>query len=177
MTPIPTLETERLILRPHKLEDVEVEAAFFATDRAQFVGGPKPPEDVFRAVAGILGHWQLRGYGFFAIEIKETGEYAGRAGPWFPAGWPEPEIGWTVMGEFEGKGIAYEAAFKAREYAYKSLGWSTAISLINPKNTRSAKLAERLGATLESDWQHPTYGHTIFYRHPARDALYPEFQP
>jgi len=116
----------------------------------------------------------LRGYGFFAIEIKETGAFAGHAGPWFPAGWPEPEIGWTVMSDFEGQGIAYEASVAAREYAYKTLGWTTAISLMDPANSRSAKLAERMGAVYEAEWQHPTFGPTIYYRHPARDALYPE---
>jgi len=171
---IPHIETERLILRAHTLDDIEAEAAFFATERSKFVGGPKSPEDAWRGVAGMLGHWQLRGFGFFAIEVKATGAYAGRAGPWFPAGWPEPEIGWTVMDGFEGQGIAYEAAMAARDYAYTTLGWTTAISLMDPDNTRSAALAKRMGAVYEDEWQHPTYGRTIYYRHPARDALTPE---
>lgn len=172
MTPIPTLETERLILRAHRESDIETEVAFFASDRSEFVGGPLERPQVWRAVAGILGHWYLRGFGFFAIEEKASGAYVGRAGPWFPDGWPEPEIGWSLMNGFEGKGFAYEAAMAARDYAYKTLGWTTAISLMNPANTRSAKLAERMGAVYEADWTHPTYGHTIYYRHPSRDALY-----
>lgn len=174
MIEIPTIETERLILRAHTLADVEPEVAFHATDRSQFVGGPKPPADVWRMVACFLGHWQLRGFGFFAIEMKDTGEYAGRAGPWYPDGWPEPEIGWSLMNGFEGRGIAFEAAIAARDFAYTKLGWKTAISLMNPANERSAALAMRMGAEFEGEWQHPTFGRTIYYRHPSRDALYPE---
>lgn len=127
---IPTLETERLILRAHREEDIPAEEAFFAAGRSGFVGGPLPREQVWRSVAGFLGHWALRGYGFWAIEEKASGGYAGRAGLWYPAGWPEPEIGWTLMDGYEGKGIACEAALGARRYAYEVLGWKTAISMV-----------------------------------------------
>ena len=71
----------------------------------------------------------------------------------------------------EGRGIAFEAALVARRYAYETLGWSTAISLIAPSNARSAALAERLGAAYERDFDHVRYGRAAIYRHPSPNAL------
>lgn len=167
---IPTLETERLVLRAHREEDIPFEEAFFTTDRSHFVGGPLPAEQVWRSVAGFLGHWALRGYGFWAIEEKASGLYAGRAGLWFPAGWPEPEIGWALMDGFEGKGLAHEAALRARRYAYEVLGWKTAISMVLAGNTRSIALAERLGAVLDYDFEHERFGSCHVYRHPGPET-------
>lgn len=177
MIEIPRIETERLILRAHRESDIPVETAFFASERSRFVGGPSEHPNGWRSVTGILGHWALRGYGFFAVELKETGEYCGRAGPLFPDTWPEPEIGWTLMNGFEGKGIAFEAAIAGRQYAYQSLGWTTAISLVDPQNTRSAALAKRMGAWRDEDYMHPTLGRAHIYRHPGPDALNDEGLP
>ncbi|MBZ0129849.1 MAG: GNAT family N-acetyltransferase [Rhodobacteraceae bacterium] len=171
MTLIPTLETERLKLRPFVESDIDHEADFYTTPRAEFVGGQMPREQVWRMVAAMLGHWQLRGYGFWAIEETATGRFAGHAGLWFPDGWPEREIGWLLMGWAEGKGYAREAALAARAYAYDTLEWTTAISLIAPGNTRSIALAERLGATRETTFQHQRLGSSLIYRHPGAHDL------
>ena len=168
---IPTLETERLILRPARLEDIPHEQAFYQTDRAAFVGGQMHPTLVWRAIAASMGHWTLRGYGPFAVEEKATGIYCGHVGPWFPEGWPEPEISWTIMEAAEGRGIAYEAALTSRAWAYETLGWTTAISLIDPDNTRSIALAERLGAVHDSDFTHVIYGPMQVWRHPSPETL------
>lgn len=168
---IPELETERLILRAPALTDFEADVEFYASERSKGVGGPMEPEMVWRNLAARIGHWALRGYGFWALDEKATGAYCGRVGLWFPDGWPEPEVGWTLMGGAEGRGIAYEAAVRARTYAYEVLGWTTAISLIAPDNERSKALARRLGATLDSIYEHPRFGPTEIYRHPAPEAL------
>jgi len=171
MTLIPTLETTRLTLRAPAESDLDAESAFFASARSVHVGGPKTREEVWRMIATFLGHWQIRGYGFWAIDEKDSGRYCGRAGLWFPEGWPEPEIGWALMEGTEGRGIAFEAANAARDYAYDILGWDTAISLIAPGNDRSIRLAERLGARFEREYEHPRFGRMRIYRHPAPDAL------
>lgn len=171
MIDIPVIETDRLRLRAPTLDDFEAEAAFFATDRSRFVGGPLDPEQVWRALAGIIGHWVFRGYGFWGIEDRESGAYYGRVGLWNPHGWPEPEIGWTLMENAEGKGIAREAALAARGHAYRALGWRTAISMIAPDNTRSIALAERLGATRERDFDHVRFGRCQVYRHPGPEVV------
>lgn len=164
---IPVLETERLVLRGPKASDFEAEAAFFETDRSAFVGGPMSRELAWRSFAAVIGHWALRGYGFWFLESKESGAFLGRVGCWFPEGWPEPEIGWTLMGDAEGKGVAYEAALASRRYAYDVLGWVTAISFIDAANVRSRALAERLGARPDGQFTHDRYGLMNIFRHPS----------
>ena len=168
---IPTIETERLLLRAPSLADFEPEAEFFASDRASHVGGKMPREQVWRWLASVVGHWAFRGFGFFGVEEKSTSRYLGHVGPWFPEGWPEREIGWTLMNGAEGKGYAFEAAKAARAWAYKTLGWDTAISMILHGNSRSVALAERLGAQLESDFEHERFGPCHIFRHPSPEEL------
>jgi RimJ/RimL family protein N-acetyltransferase len=168
---IPTLTTDRLILRAPAETDLDAEAEFYASDRAIHVGGPLLREQVWRALASFIGHWHFRGYGFWGIEDRASGQYLGRAGLWNPEGWPEPEIGWALMAGAEGRGIAFEAAQAARNHAYRTLGWETAISLIDPDNARSIKLAERLGAVFERDFEHLRFGKTLIYRHPSPGAV------
>ncbi|MFK7941584.1 MAG: GNAT family N-acetyltransferase [Paracoccaceae bacterium] len=168
---IPVLETERLILRGHRIEDLEEEKAFQISDRAKGIGGPHPPERGFRSLCGYIGHWVLRGYGFWALEEKATGRYLGRVGCFYPDLWLEREIGWSVTAAGEGRGIAYEAAMACRTYAYETLGWTTAISVITPDNDRSIALARRLGCTRDADWEHHEHGTLTIWRHPAPEAL------
>ncbi len=164
---IPRLETERLILRAPSEADFEAEAEFFASDASKFVGGPLRPDETWRSIAMLLGHWELRGYGFWGVEEKDTGTYVGHVGLWFPHGWPEPEIGWTLMNNATGKGYATEAALAARTHAYDILGWDTAISLIDPDNHASKAVAKRLGAEFDYHYEHPKFGTTEIWRHPA----------
>lgn len=168
-----TLETERLILRRPREADYLPEVAFYQTEASKFVGGPKPAHQVWRNIAMLMGHWEIRGYGFWAVEEKATGTYVGRAGPWFPLGWKEPEIGWTLMPSATGKGYATEAAMAARAHAYArdGLGWDTAISQIDPKNDPSKAVATRLGATYESTYDDPEYGPIEVWRHPSAADL------
>lgn len=168
---IPTLETQRLILRAPVEADFDVEEAFWQSDRSKFVGGPTDREQGWRGFAMLLGHWYFRGYGYWAVEEKETGAYCGRVGLWNPEGWPEPEIGWTLMEAAEGRGIAYEAAVEVRKYAYDVLDWATAISCVDPQNTRSAALAKKLGATYDYDFQHVRFGTMQVWRHLPPEAI------
>ena len=168
---IPTLTTDRLTLRAPTEADFPVMAEFYASDRSQFVGGPMPPEQTWRALASELGHWMLKGYGRWAVDITETGQFIGIIGLWNPEGWPEEELGWDLMNGATGKGYATEAALAARTYAYDTLGWTTLTSLVRPENTKSAAVAKRLGATYDGDFTHERHGHMHIYRHPAPEDL------
>ncbi|WP_181893240.1 GNAT family N-acetyltransferase [Falsiruegeria mediterranea] len=171
MIQIPTISTPRLTLRPIEARDFASFTAFFASERSKFVGGPMSAEQSWRALATELGHWQLRGFGRWAVEESETGKFAGIIGPWFPHGWPEPELGWDLMNGFEGKGYATEAALASREYAYDTLGWKTAISLVAPENHGSRNVAKRMGATYEGIYEHERHGALEIWRHPSPDDL------
>lgn len=168
---VPTLETERLIMRAPQQSDFAAEAEFFASDAAQFVGGSKRPDEAWRSLASLIGHWVMRGYGFWGLQEKASGAYVGRCGLWNPLGWPEPEIGWSLMRNGTGKGYATEAGLAARNYAYDVLGWTTAISLIDPKNKPSEAVATRLGATFDTTYEHPAFGTMYIWRHPGPDDL------
>lgn len=161
---IPILETERLILRGPQQDDLDAQAAFFTSERSNAFGGPSDRSDVWRALLRGAGHWVIRGYGMWYIVDKQSGKTAGWAGIIHHIEWPEPELAWTVFDDFEGKSIAYEAATAARDYAYDHQGFGPLISLIDPANTRSIKLAERLGASLEGEAT-VMGGTNLVYRH------------
>ena len=171
MVNIPTLETERLILRAPRFEDFDAFAAFQSSERSKGVGGPYSLRDSFARFNEIIGHWHTRGFGRWMVADKASDAPLGVVGLMFPIDWPEPEIAWTLFDAAEGKGIAFEAASAARAYAYDILGWSTAVSLTFAGNTRSEALAQRLGATLEGVYDHPVFGAMNVWRHLGPEAL------
>ena len=148
---IPTLRTERLVMRAPAEKDIPAIIAFLGSERARFIGGPMEAHHAFRSYTASLGHWMLRGYGFWTVADAESDEALGRVGILYGEGWHEPEIGWHVFEGSEGRGIAYEAAIAARRYAAEVLDLHGLISYIDPANERSRNLAERMGATFERD--------------------------
>lgn len=164
---IPTLQTERLILRAPEARDLDPYAEFLASQSADMIGGPFDRADAWLKLCAMIGHWSLRGYGRWALEVKGHSISIGTVGLYFPEGWPEPEIAWSVFSAGEGKGYAFEAAQAARDYAYNILGWPSVISLVDDSNTRSVALAERMGATRDGVHHHPKYGALTIWRHIA----------
>ncbi len=147
MAPGPTLETERLILRPPAMEDFERWADFQADpETTLFIGGPKSPAEVWRVIMSVAGAWALTGAGFFSVIEKSSGRWIGRIGPWFPHDWPGPEVGWSLHRDAMGRGYALEAAAATMDYAFDVLGWDDVIHSIAPENTASRALAARLGS-------------------------------
>src|SRR5579859_3650424 len=144
----PTLETDRLILRPPEMEDLDPWAAMMADEEtARYIGGMMTRPIVFRALATMAGHWYLKGYGMFSVIEKESGRWIGRLGPWNPEGWPAPEIGWGLSRASWGKGYGSEGATAAIDWAFEHLGWDDMIHCIHPDNANSINLATRLGST------------------------------
>lgn len=92
-----------------------------------------------------IGHWMLRGYGQWALERKEGGASIGRAGLWNPPGWPGLEVGWKLAQSEWGQGYATEAGQAAINWAWVNLNATQLISVIQPNNTASIRVAERLG--------------------------------
>ena len=172
MQAIPTLESERLVLRAFRQDDFEPMAAFFADPVSATYGGPCARDEAWRKFAVYAGHWALRGYGPWALEEKASGAYVGLAGLWFPEGWVEPEITWALVPGHHGKGYATEAARRSLQSAYEDFGWLTAVSVVLSTNPASMAVAQRLGAQHESTIPFRA-GQAHVYRHagPAVQAL------
>lgn len=147
VTPGPTLETERLILRPPADVDLDGFAELMADPAgARFIGGVQPRAMVWRGMAAIAGSWSLHGFSMFSVIEKTSGAWIGRIGPWRPDGWPGDEVGWGLLPSAWGKGYAVEAATATIDWAFDHLGWTDIIHCIDPENTPSQKVAQRLGA-------------------------------
>jgi len=150
---VTTLETDRLLLRAWRNEDFDSYAQMCADpDIMRFLGGKTLNRmEAWRQMAFLVGHWELLGYGHWAVEEKSSGKFAGRLGFLNPAGWPAFEIGWTLGRAFQGKGYATEGAKRALQYAFAELDKDHVISLIDPLNKASLRVADRLGEKLEGE--------------------------
>lgn len=154
---IPTLETARLVLRPLRESDTDAYAEMMADPEvARFLTPDQKPlsaADSWRQVAMLLGHWQLRGFGMWAVAERDRPDaLVGRLGPHQPGGWPDFEIGWGLARSVWGRGYATEGAAAAMRYAFEVLNRPRVISLIDPHNVRSAAVARRLGERPVSKW-------------------------
>jgi len=144
------VETERLILRHiDPARDFDAWASMMSQERSvRYLDGKVLNRALaWRNMAAVIGHWEIRGYGFFSVESKATGEWVGRVGPWNPEGWPEPEIGWAIAAEHWGQGYAPEAARASIDYVFETLGWSRVIHVILEGNDASEKVAQKIGST------------------------------
>lgn len=147
-----SLETPRLILRPLAPADFEAHAAFMADPCvAEFLSLDRKPQSramAWRNFASMIGHWTIRGFGFFSVFEKATGGWVGRVGPWQPETWPGIECGWGVSPEFWGKGYAPEAAIAAIRWTFAQRpDLPRIISLIDPGNRNSQAVAAKIGET------------------------------
>ena len=147
-----TLQTERLILRLFREADLDAYAEMSGdAEVMQHIGSGLPMNraEAWRSLALMLGHWQLRGYGLWAVEERASGALVGRIGCWNPEGWPGLEVGWMLLRRYWGRGFATEGARAALRHAFLQLGCRHVLSLIRPANAASIRVAERLGERLE----------------------------
>lgn len=143
----PVLETERLTLRPIAIEDFPRWAEMMGDpEAAKFLGGAQPAAVAWRGFMTMAGAWSLTGISMFSLVERDTGLWLGRIGPWTPHGWPGTEVGWGLHPDAQGKGYGVEAATATIDYAFDVLGWTDVIHCIDPDNTPSQRLAERIGS-------------------------------
>ena len=150
---VPVIETERLRMRGHRLEDFETHAAIWAhPDVTRFIGGkPLAREDSWRRFMGFPGHWALLGHGYWLVEEKHTGKYVGDCG--FGSfkrdvgahDFTAPEQGWALSPDMHGRGYATEACLAQIAWAESHFRRSDFICMIAPQNTPSLRVAQRLG--------------------------------
>jgi RimJ/RimL family protein N-acetyltransferase len=146
------LDTDRLHLRMFREDDLDAYAAICADPEVmRYLGDGRTlgRGEAWRQMALILGHWQLRGYGLWAVEERATGALVGRLGFFEPEGWPGFELGWMLRRASWGRGYATEGAERALAHAFTEMDRQRLISLIRPDNRASIRVAERLGERLE----------------------------
>lgn len=165
MADIPTLETERLRLRPMTFDDWPAYQEVMCTERALFMGGPYEKQAAWGWFCNDIAQWPLFGHGALIAEERATGQPVGQVGINHGPFFPEFELGWFVYPEAEGKGYAFEAAEALRNWGFETFGLKTLVSYISPENMRSRKLAERLGAVLDPNATGPDPSDLV-YRHP-----------
>lgn len=146
MTAIPTLATERLILRPPVCDDFPAYAALLASDRATHMGGPYETFAAWGLFCHDIALWQLFGHGALMIELANTGQCIGQVGINHGPLFPEKELGWLLYAGHERHGYAAEAARAMRDWAFAVRHLPTLVSYVDPLNVRSIAVAERLGA-------------------------------
>ena len=147
--PAPTLETDRLILRPPIADDLEPWVDFAADEETmRHLGGVQARSPAWRGLCQVTGAWTINGFSMFSVVEKATGRWVGRLGPWVPADWPGTEVGWGLSREVWGRGYATEGAAATIDWAFETLGWTEVIHCISPANLASQAVAQRLGSRL-----------------------------
>ena len=150
---IPRLETPRLILRAHPLYDFPAMAAMWADPEVTrfILGPPATPETTWARLMRYAGHWQMLGYGYWAVECRETGTFLGEVGlaDWRraldPPEAPAPEAGWVLARAAHGRGLAAEAMAAVLAWADATLSARRITAIFAPDHARSLSVARKLG--------------------------------
>ncbi len=151
---IPMLQSSRLLLRGHTLEDFDAYAAMWAdpaVTRHIADGAPKSTEEAWTSFLRIAGHWQMLGYGSWAVVEKASGRVLGATG--FGERRRDrgaaldgvPELGWTFASSAAGRGYATEAVNAVLTWGRAHLGTARVIAVIAPENIASIRVAQKCG--------------------------------
>jgi RimJ/RimL family protein N-acetyltransferase len=157
---LPVIETARLRLRAPRLDDFDAWAEIFTGPAGPHLGGPFDRDEAFTEFAATCGLWLLRGHGVWTVEAKSGGAVLGFVLIGFEPGDQHPELGYLFRRMAMGQGFATEAATALRDHAFDGLGIDPLVSYIDPENTGSIRVVERLAARRIADhdgaqvWQH-----------------------
>jgi RimJ/RimL family protein N-acetyltransferase len=163
---IPTLRTDRLVLRGFEASDLDEFAGIWADPVVtKYLGGPVDRGEAWQRLSMHVSHWVLLGYGRWALAERRGDQFVGWSGVLHLEGYSEPEVGWVLRRDCWGRGYATEAAGAALRWAVQTRGLGDLISAIHPENQASILVADRLGAQL---WcREPDAGgvEQVLYRH------------
>jgi RimJ/RimL family protein N-acetyltransferase len=159
---VPVIETERLRLRGHRLDDFDGCAAMWADPAVtRYIGGkPSTPQQSWSRLLSYLGHWTLMGFGYWAIESKATREFIGELGfadfkrDIQPSIRDTPELGWALVSRVHGNGYATEAVRAVVAWGDENLASPRTVCIVNPENLASIRIAEKVAFR---EFQRPTY--------------------
>jgi len=160
----PTLHTDRLTLRPYRLDDFDAYAVLMTSDRAKYMQAGLDREGAWNWFTADVAHWPLFGFGSLMIDVDAVGETIGAVGLNKGINFPETELGWQLYDGYEGHGYATEAAVALRDWGFATLPLETLVSYIDPANAASIRLAERLGGKRDTS-AIPPYPCDLIYRH------------
>ncbi|GLC88968.1 GNAT family N-acetyltransferase [Lysinibacillus piscis] len=148
------LETERLYLRPYRKEDVHTLFSIFS-DAETMVYYPAPfnLEQTQNWIKKNQERYEKDGFGLWGVCLKETDELIGDCGlvKQIVDGRMEVEIGYHIHKKYWSNGFATEAATGCKEYGFNQLGLTKLISIIDPRNIPSIRVAEKNGFTKEKE--------------------------
>lgn len=163
---IPTIMTDRVILRAPIMEDFEPYAETLTDpERSKYIDGPYSRDGAWKDMCSMIANWHLQGFGGWSMERRKSGEFLGMVAISQAPSFPEVEMGWVIQADAEGHGYGFEAASAMRQHAFDELGFETLVSYIDPDNIRSQKLAERLGAQRDDEAARPANDPCLVYRH------------
>lgn len=151
--PIPILETARLRLRAHRLDDFSDCLALWSDPMVtRYIGGvPLSPEEVWTRILRYAGHWALLDYGYWVAEEKDTSTFVGELGfadykrDLDPPLGDIPEAGWVFASAMHGKGYATEAVQAIHSWGKRHSNFSQTACMIHPENAPSLRVAEKVG--------------------------------
>ena len=172
------IETERLLVRPPRLDDAPRLSFLRDPEVMRFVGGVEdvPVEEI---VQRWIDRWAVDGFGYVLLERRGDGALVGRSGviawdtsgAWRPSTMAaagehgRPELGWALAREHWGNGYATEAARAVRTWAYDELGIERLVSLPDPRHARSIAVVDRLGCE-PVELVQTMHGPAIVWEHP-----------
>jgi ribosomal-protein-alanine N-acetyltransferase len=159
------METSRLRLRQLTLDDVEALSAIQADPQhMRFYPHPFSMEESREWIEKNLVRYERLGYGLWAVDDKETGEFLGNVGPTLQQvdGVGEVELGWSITPSRARQGIASEAAAACRQDCFTRLDMPYVIALVRPENTPSRGVAERIGMTVWKEALHANMPHLVY---------------
>lgn len=158
--------TERLQLRRFQAGDAEAFAAINADPLVvRYLGGKLDRAASDKLLARIMAHWDEHGFGPWAAELRDDGRMIGFVGlsiPRFlPAVLPAVEAGWRLASDVWGRGLATEGGRAGIAWGFGGLGLDRIISIIDPENIASVRVAEKLGMRPGRDEVHPGSGQRL----------------
>lgn len=177
-TSAPVIETKRLTLRAFAPEDFPAFCDLW-NDPAVYrhiTGKPLSDEDNWSRLLKLAGHWQFVGFGSWAITDKTSGALIGQVGfndyrRDMPIAMPEPEMGWALRGEAQGKGLASEACAAALAWLDHAFKPEVVACIIDPANAPSQVLAQKLGFAKLADTTYKAQPTLLFHRKRSAAAV------
>lgn len=169
---IPTVKTDRLVLRPFTDHDAEELHRILAQEGVlRYFPTPDPPplDRVQKLVAKQLEHWEEHGFGWWAVELKSDDGIIGWNGLQYLTETEEVEIAYLLAKTHWGKGLATEGAREGLKYGFEILGLERIIGLVHPENIASQRVLEKLGLTFNNEAEY--FGMSV-YRYVIDAPLY-----